>query len=152
MSKGADPEAAAWRVFELESNIPEHLKHAMGERFRNELDLNAGYAGHGYAAYLVQIRHLLPQLVDQALEAVRAKTGLDNRYRFWLRLFAVTSVAGVIVQNLNLLDISLDRIHEWLWDIVRDRTKEMKEQAERRVTVDPQSEPVPPWVLSEFAA
>jgi len=128
LSTGHDPEAAAARVFELEATLPEHLINRMGEKLRNELQANCGYAGHAYLQYLVQIRNELPDWVQQKLIEVQKKTGLSNNYRFWLRLAAVVAVAGTIVRHIGLLEVSIDRILEnWLLPLMIDQSADGKQ-------------------------
>ena len=127
LSISNDPEAAAFRVFELEANLPEHLISRYGEKLRNELQDNCGYAGDAYLQYLVQVRDELPDWVQQKLIEVADKTGLSNNYRFWHRLAAVVAVAGTIVRQIGLLEVSIDRIlEEWLLPLMVERSKEGK--------------------------
>jgi hypothetical protein len=116
--------APAYRVMEMPCEIPASLRHQWGDKLKNELQWNAGYAGEVYARFLVDNVAFVRRGVEQAAEMLWARTKLDRKYRFWIRTAACIVVAGVMVRRLKLLDFSMDYITDWLINfMVRTGTK-----------------------------
>jgi hypothetical protein len=131
LKAGNEADAPAYRVLEIETSIPTHLKEAVGERLRLELERNAGFAGDVYARYLVDHQDQVKSLVWQVNDMVHAKLALPERYRFWRRLVVCITVAGVLVRNLGLLELSIDRLSKWLFDVIRAQAAEEPVQANK---------------------
>ena len=122
LSLGSEPDPMAYRIFEVQAFIPPHLMDVT-EKCRKELEANCGFASEPYAAYLVQVRDLLPKLVEQALKLVGEKLNLKDpqKFRFWIRLAAVIVVAATLVRHLELLRFSVQDFIAWLLERMRER-------------------------------
>jgi Domain of unknown function (DUF927) len=134
LSETSKADAPAFRVLELPLEVPENLRTTLGDRLKEELIANAGYAGEAFVRYLVQ-----PEIIDWTSKALREytaevwrRTNLRPEHRFWVRTIAAIHVAGLLVQQLALLDFDPTRITEWLIDRVTIkpdvRTKEDKQR------------------------
>jgi hypothetical protein len=121
LAQGNEADAMAYRVLELQTDIPEYLKDVMGEKLRVELELNSGFAGDIYARYLAANNQQARQLIEQVRDMWHAKLKMPEKYRFWRRLLSCVTVAGVLVRNLNLLDFSIDRINKWMYETVMEK-------------------------------
>ena len=121
LAQGNEADAMAYRVLELQTDIPEYLKDVLGEKLRVELELNSGFAGDIYARYLAANPEQIRGLMEQVRDMWHAKLRLPEKYRFWRRLLSCVTVAGVLVRHLNLLDLSIDRINLWLYNTVMEK-------------------------------
>jgi Domain of unknown function (DUF927) len=116
-----DPEAASMRIMEFPLELPEGLRHVQGDRLRKLLRGNSGHAGRVYIEYVV--RHLpeIKALLERVTEQTWKRTGLEAKYRFWIRTIAAIGVAGAIVRKIGLIEFSIDRIMEWLFEQIKER-------------------------------
>ncbi len=116
LSQSSQSDAPAFRVLELPLSVPKDLAYQMGDKLKNELIANAGYAGEVYAEYLAQPAAVafIRDAVPEAIEKIYAKTGCKNEHRFWVRAAACITVASLIVKELELVEFSSDRIVQWL--------------------------------------
>jgi hypothetical protein len=116
LSTSSQSDAPALRVIELPLDIPPALVHQIGDKLKDELIKNAGYAGEVYASYLVQ-----PKVVDfikssltKYTAEIYARTQCKNEHRFWVRATACITVAALLVNELKLVEFSSDRIVNFL--------------------------------------
>jgi len=111
-------DAPALRILELPLEIPEQLKHAFGDKLKNELITNAGYAGEIYIRYIVkpEVTEFIKQALDKYTLDLWTRTKLSNEHRFWIRAVACIAVAALIVNKLELVRFSSQRIVDWLVD------------------------------------
>ena len=109
-------DAPAYRILELPLDIPDDLKVVFGDKLKNELILNAGYAGEVYARYIVQpdVIAFIKAALEKYVHDIWTKTHLSNEHRFWVRAVAVILVASLLVKQLDLIEFSVDRIADWL--------------------------------------
>ena len=118
LSAQGTPEAPAMRVLEFGLNLPDALKHVQGDKLRKALRNNSGYAGQIFLTWLTQPGNLA--WTKATLETVTAqtwtKTGFRSEHRFWVRTIAAIAVAGVIVKKLGLVEFSVERIMNWLFE------------------------------------
>lgn len=107
--------AMADRVVEFVVAIPKTTEHWKGEGLKRQLEGNAGHAGDLFLRYILQpeIYSYVRNLVDKVREDLIKKHGLTTDKRFVARLFAGVAVAGAVVRQAGLLDVSADRIMEW---------------------------------------
>lgn len=122
-------DAPSYRVLELPFEIPESLSTVFGDRLKNELIKNAGFAGEEYVRWLVKPGSLdwVKKALRDAQENVQARTNLSHEHRFWIRTITAIIVAATIVHHLRLLEFSPDRISEWLIDQYHQTPKQVQE-------------------------
>lgn len=109
-------DAPAKRVLEMSFEMPAEASTTIGDKLKNELIKNAGFAGEAYIKYLVKpttIEWLIPFLADKA-EEVQKLCNLRHEHRFWTRTISAIIVAGVIVHKLDLVAFDPDRIAKWM--------------------------------------
>lgn len=116
-----DPEAASMRIMEFGLDLPEGLRHVQGDKLRKTLRANSGFAGQLYIEWVVQNLPWVKATLEQVTTQTWQKTGLESKYRFWIRTIAAIAVAGVIVKQLGLIEFSVERILNWLFDQVKER-------------------------------
>jgi hypothetical protein len=118
LSAQGSPEAPAMRILEFGLSLPDELKHVQGDRLRKALRNNSGYAGQAFLNWLMVPANLT--WTKATLEAVTqqtwTKTGFRSEHRFWVRTIAAIAVAGVIVKKLGLVEFSIERIMNWLFE------------------------------------
>jgi Domain of unknown function (DUF927) len=129
-AKGSD--AMATRVIEFTVDLPKDMKHWQGDRLKDQLSKNAGYAGDLYMKTLVQPETLA--FVKKALPSIREeiiqKYNFNSEHRFWARTMASVAVASVIVKHLGLISFSPDRIQEWAIDKLLNYKKFEEDEAQ----------------------
>lgn len=108
-------EAMGTRIIELQVNLPDGVKHWKGDGLKDELRLNAGYAGEAYIKYLVRPKNLayVKKTLPMLREEIIKKYGFKSEHRFWARTLASVMVAAKIVTKLGLVSFSPDKIIEW---------------------------------------
>lgn len=131
-------DAPSLRVLEIPMEIPANLAHQYGDKLKNDIIRNAGYAGDVYARYIVQ-----PDTIEWIKEALAEHTadiwervGGENKHRFWVRAAACITVAATIVKTLGLIDYSGDRVVTWLIDHVAKLVKETKQVSDRDWSIE----------------
>jgi len=108
-------QAPATRIIEMSCDLPKGLQHHLGDKLKNELLKNYGYAGDAYLRYLMNNMDWVKMALEQAADAAWKKTNYPSECRFWIRTVAAIQVAGHIVKGLGLLEFSLDRLMSYLF-------------------------------------
>jgi hypothetical protein len=116
-----DPPGA--RVIELPFKIPPNLKHQYGDKLNRALRNNSGWAGDAYLRWLVPNVAWAKDAMEQITEDLWKETRWPPTARFWVRTIAGILVAGKIVEDLQLVEFSVERLRDWLmknvsWDSV----------------------------------
>lgn len=134
-------EAMAMRIIEFQVSLPPHIKHQEGDKLKNQLLENAGWAGDAYMRRLVQPETLawVKMMLPKIREEIAQKQHFTSEHRFWARTLSSIAVASVIIKDLGLVSFSPDRILEWA-------TEELIEQARNPRTFSATS------LLAEFLA
>ena len=109
-------EAAAWRVLEFNTNLPETAAHMYGEQWRTDIRNNSGYAGQVFLNWLLQPANLAwtKAKLMQIAEQVWKRTNYPSDARFWVRTIAAVAMAGLIVRELKLIEFSIDHVIGWV--------------------------------------
>jgi Domain of unknown function (DUF927) len=107
-------EAPAMRVLELVFSLPPELKREFGDKLVRTLRANSGYAGDAYLRWLVPNVKWVKDALEQIIDDLWKETQWPPACRFWIRTIACILVAGKIVQDLELVDFSIERIREWI--------------------------------------
>jgi hypothetical protein len=114
-------DAPKLRVMELSWDLPDSIdKH--GDKLRQDMIANAGFAGEAFVRYLVKpgTHEWLVKTLAETQDEMWRRTGLGPEYRFWIRTMTCIAVAATIVHHLDLLEFDPDRIVNWLVDKVKD--------------------------------
>lgn len=130
LSTSSQSDAPSLRVIELPLEIPAGLVHQIGDKLKNELIANSGYAGEVYADYLVQpgvVEFIKHSLVKYTAD-IYARTQCKNEHRFWVRATACITVAAMLVNELQLVEFSSDRIIDWLTNAITPEDSPMKQK------------------------
>jgi hypothetical protein len=118
-------DAPAYRLLEFIMDTPATMDKTRGDKLKNQLEANSGYAADIYLRTLMQektlayIKEALPKWTDQIWQ----RTGLDKEHRFWVRTIASVIAAGTLVKHAGLLDFSVDRIGGWAIEQVQDKKR-----------------------------
>ena len=122
------PEAPAMRVLEFPATLPESIQFAGGDKLKDRLLANSGHAGAYYLEWLMQPANLkfVREQLEQCTQAVWARDigfsqRFESKHRFWVRTIAAILVAGVCVKGLRLVDFSIERIKEWIFDQIKNK-------------------------------
>jgi hypothetical protein len=115
-------DAPAARVIELPFKIPANLKQQYGDKLNRALRANSGWAGDAYLRWLVPNIGWAKEAMEKISEDLWAETKWPRAARFWIRTIAGILVAGKIVEDLELVDFSVERLRDWMvknvsWDI-----------------------------------
>ena len=113
-------DASKLRVMELSWDLPDSIdKH--GDKLRQDMIANAGFAGEAFVRYLVKpgTREWLVKTLAETQDDMWKRTGLGPEYRFWIRTMTCIAVAATIVHHLDLLEFDPDRIVNWLVEEVK---------------------------------
>lgn len=106
--------AQTYRIMELNTEQNDLLK-ASGDRIRQALRDNAGWAGDKYLKYLVA-PGVIPA-IRQKMEAYQIQLQnapwYQSEYRFWVRMHVAIAIAAQIVERLDLITFSSLRILRW---------------------------------------
>ena len=111
-------DAMAYRVLEFKVKSGNEMKASEADRLRKTMEQNAGHAGHAFLEYIVRpdvlswIKDNLPAYQQQIYDA----TGFGKAERYWVRTLACVAVAAQIVEHLELVDFSSERIMRWAID------------------------------------
>lgn len=120
LSQNGGEEAPAKRVLELNlDDLPPFMgNHAQADRLKELLRVHSGHAGALYMNWLTKPDNLsfVRNLLQKVTQDVWEKTKLPPNCRFRVRMIAAIAVAGAIVQQMELIDFSPDRITRWLLD------------------------------------
>ena len=114
MSTG-ESDAPAMRVLEFPVESSGSLSQSELVRLSAQLAGNAGHAGAAYLTYLLQpevlawARGKLLALMDETMTVGRFR----KEHRFWVRTLAATGVAALLVEKLELISFSPQRIMGW---------------------------------------
>jgi Domain of unknown function (DUF927) len=105
-----------FRILELPLYVPDDLQHALGEKLKNELIANTGYAGDLYISYIVKkaAREQIIQNLETYIPQLWRITKLPPEGRYWVRAVACIAVAAQVVKHLDLLDFAPQRIVDYL--------------------------------------
>ena len=123
------PEAPAMRVIEMPTELPDSIMFAGGDRLKDKLLANSGWAGQAYLEWLLQPTNLawVRKTLDERTQDVWARDfagrKFESKHRFWVRTIAAIIVAGVIVKGLGLVDFSIDRIIGWLFEQIKGQLR-----------------------------
>ncbi len=130
LSTSSQSDAPSLRVIELPLEIPTNLVHQIGDKLKNELIANSGYAGEVYANYLVQpvVTKFIKETLATCTADIYTRTGCKNEHRFWVRATACIAVAALVVNELKLVEFSADRIVNWLVDAITPEDSPAKRQ------------------------
>ncbi len=115
-------DAMAYRILEFPVESGGSMSHVEADRLRKVLEQNAGHAGHAYLEYIVRpdvlawIKANLPAFQE---EIVRYGE-FGKAERFWTRTLACVAVAAQIMEHLELVAFSPERILKWAIDYFRD--------------------------------
>jgi hypothetical protein len=114
VDKIGTPEDAK-RIFEFYVKLPDHAKMSDGALQLRQLRANRGTAGDYWIRFLVHPdnRAKVKQLVEAMITFYGNKLGNRPEDRFWIRLLAVVSAAGRLVNAIGLLEFSLERLMQW---------------------------------------
>ena len=114
VDKIGTPEDAK-RIFEFYVRLPAHSKMSDGALQLRQLRANRGTAGDYWVRFLVHPanREKVKQLVEAMIGFYGDKLGNRPEDRFWIRLLAVVSAAGRLVNAIGLLEFSLERLMQW---------------------------------------
>jgi Domain of unknown function (DUF927) len=107
-------DAPAARVIELPFKIPDNLKSQYGDKLNRALRANSGWAGDAYLRWLVPNVGWAKETMEQLSEELWAETKWPRAARFWIRTIAGILVAGKIVEDLQLVDFSVERLRDWM--------------------------------------
>lgn len=114
MSTG-ESEAPALRVLEFPVESSGNLTLSEAARLKRQMEDNAGHAGAAFLDYLMEpgvldwVQGKLRDLTDEIFTA----GGFQKEHRFWVRALAATAAAAMIVEKLDLISFSPERIIGW---------------------------------------
>lgn len=130
-------DAMAWRIFELRPTLAEGIR-LEGDQLKNDLWKNSGHAGPVFLKALLEPANLawVKAALPTVLQQVADKAQLESAHRYWARLLAAVAVAGVILNQLDLLSFSPQRITAWAIEQAK-ANKIMGRTAEPAGTQDP---------------
>jgi hypothetical protein len=116
-------DAPAARVIELPFRIPDNLKQQYGDKLNRSLRANSGWAGDAYLRWLVPNVGWAKDAMERFSEELWTETRWPRAARFWIRTIAGILVAGKIVEDLQLVDFSVERLRDWMmknvsWDSI----------------------------------
>lgn len=124
-------DAPGMRVVEFPLILPDHIKHATGDRLRKALEANAGHAGDVYLRYLMQadVRAWAQQALLQWTQDIWDRTKLRSEHRFWVRTLGSVATAASLVTQLGILSFQPSRIVEWAISTLTERKDEATQYA-----------------------
>ena len=111
-------DAMAYRVLEFPVQSGGNLRASEADALRKVLENNAGHAGHIFLEYIVRpdvlawVKANLPVYMQEIYDY--GKFGKSER--FWVRTLACVSIAAQIVEHLQLVEFSPERIMRWAID------------------------------------
>ena len=111
-------DALAYRILEFPVQSGGSFSTAEADKLRKQMELNAGHAGHIYMEYLSRpdvlawVRERLPAVMEEII----AYGKFGKPHRFWVRTLACVAIAAQIVEYLELVAFSPDRIMKWALD------------------------------------
>jgi len=115
IKSGGGTDAPAMRILEFPVESSGSLKPSELMAIADTLRANSGHAGDAYLRFLVQaevidwVKHKLPEMMDEITE----KCGFGKEHRFWARALSAIGVASLIVNKLQLVSFSPERIIDW---------------------------------------
>lgn len=118
-------DAMAYRILEFPVQSGDTISHVEADRLRKVLEQNAGYAGDIYLEYITRpdvlawIKANLPVYQQEIVNY----GGFGKAERFWTRTLACVAVAAQIMEHLELVAFSPDRILKWAVEYFKDLKK-----------------------------
>jgi hypothetical protein len=114
MSTG-ESDAPAMRILEFPVESGSELKPSEAALMKKQMENNAGWAGDAFLTYLLEPEVLAwtKKRLHMMVDEIYAKGGFKKEHRFWVRALAATATAALIVEKLNLISFSPNRIMGW---------------------------------------
>lgn len=128
-------EAPALRVLELPVESSGTLTAGELMRLAKQLNANAGWAGQAFISYLVQpgVKEWVIEKLEELVTEITEKGKFGKEHRFWVRALAAISCAGLIVEHLDLIEFSPERIVAWALDFYGEASGRIKSEAKPMV-------------------
>lgn len=103
------------RVLETEVTLPPGLRASDGDELRRTLIANRGTAGVAFIKALLrpEVTARIVHMLQQQNAYYEQRLGASTQTRYITRLLACAAIAGVMVNRMNILQFSIDRIMEW---------------------------------------
>lgn len=114
-------DAPAMRILELPVESSGTMKPSELVALSKQLYANAGHAGEAFIQYLVQpgVIEWVRERLNLLLDEIFAECHFSKEHRFWARALAAIGCAAIIVEQLELISFSTDRIMKWALDHFR---------------------------------
>ena len=112
----ANSEAELNRIFEFSLSSTTRLSLNRANELFPQLAENYGHAGSIFAAYLVQNRSKIEQLLIKVQQQFNAEAGVLQQERFWSALQCSQLVALKICQHLGILTFPMEPFKTWILD------------------------------------
>jgi len=131
-------DAITYRVLEVPLlDLPAHV-HVEGDQLKAGLFANWGYAGDFFARYMVR-----PDVLDWAKrhvvktqQQIIAENNFRAEHRFWARALACCTTAGLMCQEIGLLDFDVKSTLDWVLSECRDQVGTIQETSKENETAE----------------
>ena len=118
-------DAMAYRILEFPVLSAGQISHVEADRLRKLLEANAGWAGDIYLEYITRpdvlewIKANLPVYQEEIVSYGK----FGKAERFWTRTLACVAIAAQIMEHLELVAFSPDRVMKWAVDYFKNLKK-----------------------------
>jgi Domain of unknown function (DUF927) len=114
-------DASQYRLLEVKMQNPVYTDHTWGDHLEAELAKHAGAPGHAFLQHLLQpeVMSYVKQALKNWTEWLWQSSGLGAEHRFRIRLLACAAVAGDIMQQLGLTQITPQDTIVWALNSIK---------------------------------
>jgi hypothetical protein len=114
-------DASQYRLLEVKMQNPVYTDHTWGDHLEAELARHAGAAGHAFLEHLLkpEVMTYVKQALKNWTEWLWESSGLGAEHRFRIRLLACAAVAGDIMQQLGLTQITPQDTIVWALNSIK---------------------------------
>jgi Domain of unknown function (DUF927) len=114
-------DASQYRLLEVKMQNPVYTDHTWGDHLEAELARHAGAPGHVFLQHLLQpeVMSYVKQALKNWTEWLWQSSGLGAEHRFRIRLLACAAVAGDIMQQLGLTQITPQDTIVWALNSIK---------------------------------
>lgn len=131
-------DAITYRVLEVPLlNLPAHV-HVVGDQLKAGMFANWGYAGDFYMRYLVRpdVLEWAKRHVVKAQQQIIEENKFRAEHRFWARALACCTTAGIMCQQIGLLDFDVKAVLDWVISECRDQVGNIEESSAEQETAE----------------